>query len=133
MTVSKRTQEVELTDQQNVFLTALFDETVNPDLDPDIAKLIAGYPESQSSITIIRDINERLVSDVYTLLLGRAPLAAKKIIDIIRDPNPMPGSEKVLAAATQILDRAGVIKKDKSELTVKMPDGVIVLPALNLE
>lgn len=121
---------MDLTPQEELFIDALFDTELNPDNDPDIAKQVAGYPASMSAVRVLRTIKGRLQDDVQSYFLSRAPLAARKVTELMRQDNPAPGSEKILAAAVQVLDRAGVTKKDKQEIEVTLPIGVIPLPPI---
>ena len=121
---------MDLTPQEELFIDALFDTELNPDNDPDIAKQVAGYPASMSAVKVLRTIKGRLQDDVQSYFLSRAPLAARKVTELMKQDNPAPGSEKILAAAVQVLDRAGVTKKDKQEIEVTLPIGVIPLPPI---
>lgn len=121
----------DLTQQEEVFLEALFDESLNPDGCPEKAKMIAGYKKSDSVIKIIRKIKDTYQDDMQNYFLSSSVKAGKKIVNLLEAKNPPPNSDKVLSAAIQILDRAGVTKKDKQEVEVKVPEGIIVLPALN--
>lgn len=121
----------ELSNQELLFLEILFDESFNPYCDPEIAKQGAGYPDHVSAKTLMRKLKSVMQEDVQGYLLTKAPLAAKVLTDILRDGNPSPAVDKLISAATQILDRSGVTKKDKQEVEIKVPDGILILPALN--
>jgi hypothetical protein len=120
----------DLTPQQELFLEALFDEELNPSSDHTLAKEIAGYPPTTSVRSIMTAIKTSLQDDVQNYFLLNSPRAAKEIVNIMTNDNPIPGSEKVLAAAVQILDRGGVTKPEKQQVEVQHSIGVVLLPAL---
>ncbi len=120
----------DLTEQQQLFLDAISDSVNNPTADVEIAKELAGYPPTYSTPRLIRELSKALEEDIRFYLLGRSLFAAKKMFELASDPNPLPGSEKVLNAAKEILDRAGITKKDKIELETTGPIHVIELPPL---
>lgn len=120
----------ELTPQQELFLEALFDEELNPSADHNLAKEVAGYNPSTSTRSIMAAIKTSLQDDVQNYFLLNSPRAAKEIVNIMTNDNPIPGSEKVLAAAVQILDRGGVTKPEKQQVEVQHSIGVVLLPAL---
>jgi hypothetical protein len=121
----------DLTDQEQLFLEILFNEETNPFFDPEFAKQEAGYPASVSSQRLMRRLKSVMQEDVQSYLLGKAPLAAKVITNILKDENPSPSMDKLISAASQVLDRAGITKKDKQEIEIKAPEGIIILPPLN--
>lgn len=121
-----------LSPQQEAFLEALFDEENNPGMDPYVAKAAAGYADSTPVRTIMAAIKSTLQDDMQNYFLMHSPRAAKEIINIATDQNPIPGSEKVLAAAVQILDRAGVTKPEKQPAVVQHALGVVLLPAIDI-
>lgn len=127
------TNKNELTDKQQLFLDTLFNEELNPDMCPKIARDVAGYVDNVSVTSIISGIKASLQDDMQSFFLSNSPAAAKKIISIMSDKNPSPNSDRVLSAASQILDRAGVSKKDKQEVELKLPDGIVILPAIKDE
>lgn len=121
-----------LSEREKAFLDAVFDPVRNPKNDLNKAKTLAGYPEDVSLVSIIRNIKLCLQEDVQSFLLTKAIRASQVLEEIMNDENPLPGSDKVIQAALQILDRAGITKKDKSEINIKAPDGVVILPPLKL-
>ena len=66
-----------------------------------------------------------LASDV----LGRsAPEAAVKLFEIMNSDRPLPQVGNKLQAAQTILDRVGVAKKDRLDVTHKAVGGIFILP-----
>jgi hypothetical protein len=121
----------DLTEQELLFLELLFDEDLNPWCDPEVARDGAGYPKTVSAKQLMRKLKPLMQEDTQSYLLTKAPLAAKILTDVLKSDNPSPSVDKLISAATQVLDRAGITKKDKQEVEVKVPDGILILPALN--
>lgn len=121
----------DLTDQEILFIELLFNEQANPEMDAEFAKREAGYPESVSVQKLLRKLKPALQDDTQNYLLSKAPLAARALTKVLNMDNPSPAADKVLSAAAQILDRAGISKKEKQEVEIKVPEGIVILPALN--
>lgn len=115
----------QFTEKQEAFLNALVEYG-----DYNAAKKAAGYSPS----TIYRDIicNDEMVSEVKRRLqqymVLHAPQAVKSLVDLMNNPAEIGGAVK-RGSATDILDRVGLSKQESLEVTVKQPDGIIVLPA----
>ena len=67
-----------------------------------------------------------LATDV---LANSAPEAAFKLVDIMNTDKPIPQIGNKLQAAQSILDRVGVVKKDRLEVEHTTSGGVFILPA----
>ena len=120
-----------LTEQERIFIDALYDPEINPFHDPDIAKKVAGYDSNVSCVSIMRKVKEQVKDDTHNYFVSRSPYAAKLIHDIASSKINVPGQDKLLNAAVQILDRAGIVKKEKQQLEVKASDGIVIIPAIN--
>jgi hypothetical protein len=66
-----------------------------------------------------------LASDV---LARSAPAAAFKLVDIMNSDRPIPQVSNKLTAAQTILDRVGVSKSDKLDVTHTSSGGIFILP-----
>ena len=66
-----------------------------------------------------------LASDV---LARSAPQAAFKLVEIMNSDAPIPQVGNKLTAAQTILDRVGVSKSDKLDVTHKAVGGIFILP-----
>jgi hypothetical protein len=112
------------TEKQEAFLNALVELGNYTD-----AKKAAGYSPS----TIYRDIivDEEMASEVKRRLsqymILHAPQAVKSLVELMENPATIGGAIK-RGSATDILDRVGLSKQDSLEVTIKQPDGIIVLP-----
>jgi len=91
----------ELTEQQENFLTALFGEAHGS---PKKAGEIAGYALNSAK-------------------------AVKGLVDALDEDGKTPGVNIRMEAAKQILDRVGLVKKDKIDITGQVAHGIFILPA----
>ena len=66
-----------------------------------------------------------LASDV---LARSAPEAAFKLVEIMNSDRPIPQVGNKLQAAQTILDRVGVAKRDRLDVTHKAAGGIFILP-----
>ena len=112
----------ELTTKQQTFLTVLFDEAEG---DYTRAKQIAGYSEGTSSSEVIRSLKDEVLELTKEYLAMNAPRAARAMISVLDRPSEL-GNQHKLSAAKELLDRIGIHKTDKVELTA--PSGIMLLP-----
>jgi hypothetical protein len=56
-----------------------------------------------------------------------SPKAVKKVLDVLDNPHKQ-GAKTQLDAAQSILDRAGIAKRERLEVEVKAPSGLVFLP-----
>jgi hypothetical protein len=122
---------IELTEEEELFIDFLYNEQANPSCDPNVAAELAGLPKGISINRLMRKIKAIIQDDTQNYFLARSAFAAKQVVTIAGMSNPHPMADKVLAACGQILDRAGITKKDRAEVELKMPEGVIILPPLD--
>ena len=114
----------ELTEQQQKFIDALFGEANGS---PKRAGEIAGYsPFSYSKVvkSLKDEIRERAE---YSLAFNSAK-AVKGLVNALDDDGTTPGANIRMEAAKQILDRTGLVKKEKIDITGKMAHGIFILP-----
>ena len=115
----------ELTEGQKKFLDALFGEA---DGDPALATKLAGYaPDSQYWLQ--KALSEEILERTTKELVANAPRAAKRIVATMGDGAAELGAANKLAAAKEVLDRIGIVKKDKLEVDTKGQQAIIILPA----
>ena len=112
----------ELTTKQQTFLTVLFDEAEG---DYTRAKQIAGYSEGTSSSEVIRSLKDEVLELTKEYLAMNAPRAARAMISVLDRPSEL-GNQHKLSAAKELLDRIGIHKTDKVEVTA--PSGIMLLP-----
>ena len=120
-------EEKQLTDKQLVFLEALMSEECKGSIRK--AMNIANYAETTSINSVVSSLKEEINERAATMLAMNAPKAAWGMVDVLDDPGAM-GARNSIAAAAQILDRTGLIKKEQIE--VKNTGGAMfILPPKN--
>lgn len=112
----------ELNEKQKKFLEVLFDEAGG---DIKQAKILAGYSPDYPNSNLIKGLKEEIVDATYTFMARNAPKAAFAIVAGIDDPTDL-GTRDKLAAAKDLLDRAGVVKTEKTQ--VEATGGVMLMP-----
>lgn len=111
-----------LTEQQQLFLEVLFDEA-NGDFVK--AKKLAGYADSYPTSSVVKTLEDEIIQATKHFISRSGPKAAVKIVGIIDNPTEL-GVKEALAAARDILDRAGISKTEKLDVT---SNGIFILPS----
>ena len=112
----------QLTENQQRFLEVLFDEAGG---DVVAAKKLAGYSEASSTGAIVESLKDEIADKTRTYFARSAPKAAMAMVGAIYDPTEL-GIKEKMVAAKDLLDRAGLSKVDKVEMTAS--GGVFYLP-----
>jgi hypothetical protein len=115
----------ELTELQNKFLDALFGPAKGNHAK---AMKIAGYSESTNPHHIINSVLKHIIERAELEMAVNAPKAVLSMVGVIDDPSAI-GNRERLAASQQILDRVGLSKVEKLNVTSDKPMGVFILPA----
>ena len=113
-----------LTEQQEKFLDALSSEAqgnINKALD------IAGYKPG-ASYAVVNSLKEEIIDVATKILAKSAPQAANKLVEILNSDDPIPQVNAKLQAAQTLLDRVGVAKRDKLDVTHSVGRGIFILP-----
>jgi hypothetical protein len=113
-----------LTEQQENFLHALSGEAKG-----NITKAleIAGYsPTSKSHV--VDSLKEEIIEVANKILATSAPRASQKIVEILDSDDPIPQVSAKLQAAQTLLDRVGIAKRDKLDVTHTAVGGIFLLP-----
>jgi hypothetical protein len=72
------------------------------------------------------------ILDLATNILAQsAPKAAMKLVAIMDSSEPIPQANMRIQAAQTILDRVGLGKTDRLDVTVNTNGGLFILPAKN--
>lgn len=102
--------EKTLTEKQLLFLGAL------PETRGDVraAMKIAGYADTTSTTEVINPLKDKILDIAKELLATNSVKAVTSLLDVLDAPN-VPGNPNKLAAAKEVLDRAGVIKEEQKE------------------
>lgn len=114
----------QLTEQQQKFIDVLFAEA-NGNLRQ--AMRMAGYSEGYSTSDIAKTLKEEIVEATQHYLALHAPKAAVAMVNAIDDPTEL-GLKEKMAAAKDLMDRAGLVKTEKVQVE-SSGGGVMLLPA----
>ncbi len=113
----------QLTEKQQKFLDCLLDTGG----DPKKAAELAGY--SGNHYQVVKSLKNEIVDLATDVLAHSAPEAAFKLVDIMKTDRPIPQVANKLQAAQSILDRVGVVKKERLDVNHNVGGGVFILPA----
>jgi len=112
-----------LTERQEALISALMGEA-NGDFRE--AMRIAGYSDNTTIKEAITPVRNHIVDAAQTMMAMNAPKAAASLAGVFTDPSAL-GARNIVAAAKEVLDRAGVVKRE--QLEVKGPEGgIFILP-----
>lgn len=101
-----------LTELQEAFLDALVGEAKGNIRE---AMRLAGYSEYTKVHEVVNPLREEILERTQMILAMNAPRAAHGMIDVLVDPSAM-GARNAVSAASQILDRVGLVKKEQVEV-----------------
>ena len=113
-----------LTEQQQTFLSVLATSAKG---DINKALNIAGYKET-SYYNVINSLKDEIVDVATKILAKSAPQASQKLVEILNSDAPIPQVNAKLQAAQTLLDRVGVAKRDKLDVTHTATSGIFLLP-----
>lgn len=122
-----------LSEQQELFLdrfTELLesDPTMHVKQAANIAKAHAGYSDKYSVDKILKVLSAEIISIYQNRLALEVPKAVAGILSVLQD-STVPGAKTKLDAASIILDRAGLVKKEHVQVDVNTNSGIILIPA----
>ena len=123
MLVPENKKELALTEKQETFLTALFGEARG---NPKVAGDIAGYADYHQPL---RSLKDEIITRAEEQLAAFAPRASMGMINALDEDGSLPGANIRMEAAKQILDRVGIVKKDKIDINAQVAHGIFILPA----
>ena len=89
---------------------------------------LAGYAEG-THYTVVKALKSEILDIATNILALNAPKAASKLIQIMDSPEPIPQANMRIQAAQTILDRVGLGKTDRVDITVNGGGGLFILPA----
>ena len=112
-----------LTEKQAKFLEVLFDEAGG---DVVLAKKLAGYNEASSTTAIVESLKDEIADKTRTYFARTAPKAAMAMVGALYDPTEL-GIKEKMVAAKDLLDRAGLGKVDKVDVS-SSSGGIFYLP-----
>ena len=115
----------ELTELQAKFLDALFGPAKGNQAK---AMKMAGYSETTNPHHIVSSLRSEIIERAELEMAANAPKAVLSMVGVIDDPSAI-GNRERLAASQQILDRVGLSKVEKLNVSTDKPMGVFILPA----
>jgi hypothetical protein len=113
-----------LTDQQELFLSLLFDNGG----DAAKAAVDAGY-KRDSQYWLIKTLKTEIIDHAENILAQSAPKAAHTLVDIMNSTSPQPQAAVKKDAAKEVLDRVGLGRKDRLEVNANVQGGLFIMPA----
>jgi len=117
----------QLTELQSNFLDALFGEAKG---NYTKALKVAGYSTNTNPYAIMQALRTEIIERAEMEMAANAPKAVLSMVGVIDDPTAV-GNRERLAASQQILDRVGLSKVEKLNVSSDKPIGVFILPAKN--
>ena len=111
-----------LTENQQKFMAVLFDEAGG---DVVLAKKLAGYSDTTTTSTVIKGLRDEIAEATRDYMARVAPRAAVAMGNALVDPTEL-GIRDKMVAAKDLLDRAGLGKVDKVDVT--SGGGIFYLP-----
>jgi len=114
-----------LTDQQKHFLTALGGVAKG---NITVALREAGYSDTSKS-NVVDSLKDEIVDVATKILAKSAPIASQKLVEILESDDPIPQVNAKLQAAQTLLDRVGIAKRDKLDVTHTAASGIFIIPA----
>lgn len=114
-----------LTEKQQKFLDVLYEEAQG---DIRVAMKLAGYSESTAKRDVVEPLTEQIADLTLKFIAQSSTKAAYSMYEIMANPVALGNKEK-MAAAKDLLDRAGFGKTEKIE--VKAEEPLFILPAKN--
>ena len=102
----------QLTDKQTAFLEHLLGDARG---NVRLAMDMAGYAKTTSVQEVVGNLRDEIMDRTSMMIVLNAPKAAFGITDVLDDPSAM-GAKNAIAAAKEVLDRTGLVKKEKVEV-----------------
>ena len=119
--IDNNTRKRELTEKQQSFLNHLVDTNG----DAKKAAELAGYTSHYHHV--VKTLKSEILELTQEILANAAPKAAFKLVEIMDSKKPIIQANNKLTAAQTLLDRVGVGKIDKVDVTHNMNAGGIFL------
>jgi len=81
-----------------------------------------------SARDVVPYLQDELIAIAEHILAYNAPKAAFGMVGVLDDPTAL-GAKNSVAAAKEVLDRVGIVKKEKIEVSSEDGSGLFILPA----
>lgn len=115
--------EKDLTPRQEKFLDVLFNEARGNFRE---AMRLAGYSPNTHSTEVVKYLKDEIVERAKTFMALTSGEAFFGIYDVLQNPK-QPGGQVKINAAKEILDRAGIIKKEEHQAPQAVQN-IFILP-----
>jgi hypothetical protein len=102
----------QLTGKQTAFLEHLLGDARG---NIRLAMDMAGYAKTTAVQEVVGNLRDEIMDRTSMMMALNAPKAAFGITDVLDDPSAM-GAKNAIAAAKEVLDRTGLVKKEKVEV-----------------
>lgn len=116
------------TEKQLAFLEAMMGDAKG---NMRIAMDMAGYSKATDYKEVINPLQDELIAVANTVLATNSVKAAFGLTGVLDDPTAL-GAKNAVTAATQVLDRVGIVKKEKVEVSSDT-GGLFILPPKKTE
>ena len=120
-------EKKQLTDMQSLFLELLMTPECKGNI--RLAMKEAGYADTTSISSVVGPLQKEINEKASMMLAMNAPKAAYSMSGVLDNPEAM-GARNSIAAAAQILDRTGLIKKEQVEVN-NTGGAMFILPPKN--
>ena len=87
---------------------------------------IAGYSKGTGASEVTVPLKEEIIERASMMLAMNAPKAAHGLLGVLDDPTAL-GARNAINAAREVLDRTGLVKREKVEVT-NNGGGMFILP-----
>ena len=114
----------QLTENQQKFLEVLFDEAGG---DVVLAKKMSGYSDNTPTRVVVEALKDEIADATRSHFARSAPKAVMALVSALNEPTEL-GIRDKMAAAKDLLDRAGLGKVDKIDVG-SSSGGVFILPS----
>lgn len=123
MTAPYLKPDKEYTEKQLAFLEAMAGEGLG---NVKKSMAMAGYAPTTHQKELINPLQDELIALANIVLATNSVKAAFGLTGVLDDPTAL-GAKNAVTAATQILDRVGIVKKEKVEVSSES-GGLFILP-----
>lgn len=123
--------EKKLTEKQELFLEHLYSDQCKGNVGK--AMVAAGYDtDSYKPHQIIKALSKEILERTEELLAANSAKAGMAVTGLIDDPTEM-GAKTKLNAAMTLLDRVGISKREKLDISAQGMGGIFILPPKNAD
>lgn len=119
----KNATNTNLTDMQEAFLDALFENS--GDVDASLKQV--GYRLKDRN-TVLRALAAEIKDRAELYMAGHSVKSAMTLAGVLEDPTAL-GTDKKIVAARELLDRVGLVKQEKVQVDTGDSRAVVILPA----